>query len=101
MKKLTTLLCAALMFMSVVFVSGATASVDPLSMRSASSQVTVKRRKPGIARRTYRGGRWVVRRTWDGTKWVTRKVWVGTKWTGRKSWRTGRKVVSRTKKIVY
>lgn len=101
MKKFTTLLCAALMFVSVVFVSTTAVPAGPLSIHPSSGQVTVKRRKPGIARRTYRGGRWVVRRTWDGTKWVTKKVWVGTKWTGRKSWRTGRKVVSRTKKIVY
>jgi hypothetical protein len=70
---------------------------------SVSAQtVTVKRkRKAGIARRTYRGGRYVVRRTWDGTKWVSRKVWVGPKWTGRKTWKTGRKVVSRSKKVIY
>lgn len=99
MRKLIAAIFTVIMLVSVPFAAGMLSS-DSSSVHAQS--VTVKRkRKGGIARRTYRGGRWVVRRTWNGTKWVTRKVWVGTKWTGRKSWKTGRKVVSRTKKIVY
>lgn len=98
-KKLGAMLFAVSMLLSIPFVAASLSS----DVASVSAQtVTVKRkRRGGIARRTWRGGRWVVRRTWDGTKWVTRRVWVATKWTGRKSWKTGRKVVSRSKKIIY
>jgi hypothetical protein len=100
MKKLTSLIFALIMVFSIAFVSETlSSSGNPFA---AQAQVTVrKKRKPGIARRTYRGGRYVIRRTWDGTKWVSKKVWVGTKWTGKKTWKTGRKVVSRSKKVVY
>ena len=97
MKKLTILFFAFTLILSSVFISGAVSSDNSFSAQGQ----TVTRRRRGIATRTYRGGRYVVRRTWDGTKWVSRKVWVGTKWTGKKTWKTGRKVVSRTKKIVY
>lgn len=101
MCKLKALLFAAVMIVSIVFVGEVLSSSDR-SFSAQAQTVTVKRkRKPGIARSTYRGGKWVVRRTWDGTKWVSKRVWVASKWTGKKSWKTGRKVVSRTKKIVY
>lgn len=101
MNKIKGIFFAVVMMLSLVFVGGAISSADT-SMSASAQQVTVKRkRSPGIARRTYRGGRYVVRRTWDGTKWVTKKVWVATKWTGKTTWKTGRKVVSRTKKVVY
>ena len=99
MKKLIAVIFAASMLLSIPFI-GSTLSSSDASV--TAQNVTIKRkRRPGIARRTYRGGRWVVRRTWDGTKWVSRKVWVGTKWTGRKTWRGGRKVVSLSKKVLY
>lgn len=102
MKKIKALFLAFIMMISMVFISESITSGGPFSVQARSGQVTVKRRKRGgIARRTYRGGRYVVRRTWDGTKWVSRKVWVGTKWTSKKTWKGGRKVISRTKKIVY
>ena len=53
-----------------------------------------------VATRGKRKGRYVVRRTWNGTRWVTTKVRVGTRSPRRKTWRTGRKIVSRTKKII-
>jgi hypothetical protein len=101
MKKFTSLFFAIAMVLSIAFFAEATSSTgnNPFV---GKAQVTVKKkRRPGIARSTYRGGKWVVKRTWDGTKWVSKKVWVGTKWTGKKTYKTGRKVVSRTKKIVY
>ncbi len=91
---------AAVMVVSIVFIGDATNSNGNLSV-SAQETVGVKRKKKGIIRRTYGGGKWVVRKTWNGTKWVSRKVWVGSKWTGKKTWKTGRKVVSRGKKIIY
>jgi hypothetical protein len=88
------------MILSIAFV-GEVVRTDS-SMSASAQQTTVRRkRKPGVARRTYRGGRYVIRRTWDGTKWVSKRVWVGSKYVGRKTYRGGRKVVSRTKKIVY
>jgi len=99
MKKLTAAFFAVAFMLSVVFIGGAVSSEDK-SFSAQAQTVRVRRRNRGIASRTYRGGRFVVRRTWDGTKWVSRKVWVGTKWTGRKTYKTGRKVVSRTKKIL-
>jgi len=101
MNKFKAVLLGVVMILSIVFIEGAI-STGNSSLSAKAQTVAVKRkRKGGIARRTYRGGRYVVRRTWDGTKWVSKKVWVGTKWTGKKTWKTGRKVVSRTKKVVY
>ena len=100
MKKLMSLFFAMVMMISIVFIGDAISSNGPLSIQ-AQQKVTIKRRRKGIIRQTYAGGKWVVRKTWNGTKWVSHKVWVGTKWTGRKTWKTGRKVVSRTKKIIY
>ncbi|MBC7899073.1 MAG: hypothetical protein H7070_03385 [Saprospiraceae bacterium] len=98
MKKLITLLFAFAMILSSVFISGAISSDSSLSAQAQT--VRVKRVSRGVASRTYRGGRYVVRKTWNGTRYVSRKVWVATKWTGKKSYKTGRKVVSRTKKIL-
>jgi len=99
MKKLMNLVFAAAMMFSVVFIGDAISSNAPFSANA--QQVTVKKKRKGIIRKGYGGGKWVVRKTWNGTKYVSRKVWVATKWTGKKTWKTSRKVVSRTKKIVY
>ena len=78
MKKLINLFMVAVMMFSIVFISNSVSSKSPFSVQA--QQVTVKKkRRPGIARSTYRGGKWVVKKTY----------------------KTGRKVVSRTKKIVY
>lgn len=99
MKKVINLVFAVAMMFSMVFIGEAISSNAPFSVNA--QQVTVKKRRKGAIRKTYAGGKWVVRKTWNGTKWVSKKVWVGTKWTGKKTYKTGRKVVSRTKKIVY
>ena len=99
MKKVISLFFAIAMMFSIVFIGEAISSNGNLSV-NAQTVVRTKKKK-GIIRRSYRGGKWVVRKTWNGTRWVYRKVWVATKWTGKKTWKTGRKVVSRTKKIVY
>jgi hypothetical protein len=99
MKKLINLVFAAAMMFSVVFIGDAISSNSPFSANA--QQVTVKKRRKGLVRKGYAGGKWVVRKTWNGTKYVSRKVWVASKWTGKKTWKTGRKVVSRTKKVVY
>jgi hypothetical protein len=99
MKKIVNLLFVAAMMFSIVFISEAISPNSPFSVKA--QQVTVKKRRKGAIRRGYAGGKWVVRKTWDGTKYVSKKVWQGTKWTGKKTYKTSRKVVSRTKKIVY
>jgi hypothetical protein len=101
MKKILSLAFSLAMILSIAFIGEATSTANNNPF-AAQAQVTVKKkRRPGIVRGTYRGGKWVVKRTWDGTKYVSKKVWQGTKWTGKKTYKTGRKVVSRTKKIVY
>lgn len=99
MKKLLALAFAFSMILSVVFISDFTSSNGAFAAQAQT--VTAKRRKGGIVRRGYAGGKWVTRKVWRGGKWVTIRTWQGTKWVGKKSWRTGRKVVSRTKKVVY
>ena len=99
--KFKAFILAGIMVLSVAFAAGSISSTDSSFSASAQTVTVKKKRKPGAARRVYRGGKYVVRKTWDGTKWVSKKVWVGTKWTGKKTWKTGRKVVSRTKKVVY
>ncbi len=101
MIKFKALILAGLMMLSMVFIGGAISGGTDTSFSASAQSVTARRRKKGIARRTYAGGKYVVRRTWDGTKWVSRKVWVGSKWTARKTYKGGRKVVSRSKKILY
>ncbi len=99
MKKVINLVFAVAMMFSVVFIGDAISSNAPFSVNA--QQVMVKKRRKGVIRKTYAGGKWVTRKTWNGTKYVSKKVWSGTKWTGKKTWKGGRKVVSRTKKILY
>lgn len=99
MKKLITLVFAFAMVLSTAFLAGTSASGNPYVAQGQT--VTARKRNPGIARRTYRGGKWVTKRVYRGGKWVTIKTWQATKWTGKKTYKTGRKVVSRTKKVVY
>ncbi len=88
MKKLTALAFAFVMALSIPFVGSAVSNDNSFSAQGQT--VTVTRRKKGIARRTWAGGKYVVRRTYVGGKWVTRKVWVASKWTGKKVWKGGR-----------
>lgn len=99
MKKLISLFFAVTMILSIAFVSEVSSGNGPFAAKAQT--VTAKRRKRGIARSTYAGGKWVTKRVYRGGKWVTTKTWQGAKWTGKKTYKTGRKVVSRTKKIVY
>lgn len=98
-KKVTAVVLAGLMIVSFVFIDNASSSSSPFAANAQT--VMEKRRKKGVIRKGYAGGKWVTRKVWRGGKWVTVKTWKGTKWVGKKSWRTGRKVVSRTKKVVY
>lgn len=99
MKRIMASIFAVLMILSVVFISDAVSSGNPFAAQAQT--VTAKRRRGGVIRRGYAGGKWVTRKVYRGGRWVTIKTWQGSKWVGKKSWRTGRKVVSRTKKVVY
>lgn len=99
MRRFTSLLFAMVMLLSIVFVSGSIPNDNSFS--AAAQTVRTRRRNKGLVRRGYAGGKWVTRKVWRGGKWVTIRTWQGTKWVGKKSWRTGRKVVSRSKKVVY
>ncbi len=98
MKKLTSLFFAFVMMLSIAFI-GEVVSTKTSTGNSfaAQAQTVTKKRKPGAVRRIYRGGKWAGNQVWTGTKWVSQKTWQGMKWT----YKGGRKVVSRTKKVVY
>jgi hypothetical protein len=97
--KVIAVALAFLMLLSFVFIDNTVSSGSPFAAQAQT--VTAKRRKRGIIRKGYAGGKWVTRKVWRGGKWVTIRTWQGAKWVGKKSWRTGRKVVSRSKKVVY
>lgn len=105
MKKFLNLFFAIVMMFSIVFIGNAISSNGGLSVNAQSYSLKMQKKKKhkhnGIISRSYRGGKYVVRKTWNGTKWVYRRVWVATKWTGRKTLGISKKVVSRSKKIVY
>jgi hypothetical protein len=101
MKKLINLFFALVMMFSIVFIGEAISSNGNLTVQ-AQQKVTVKRKKrKGLIRKGYAGGKWAGRKSWQGGKYVGRKAWKGTKWTGKKTWKgtkwTGRKV----KRVVY
>ena len=90
------------MIMSIAFAGQALSTTGNNPFSVSAQTVTVKRKsRPGVIRRTYRGGRYVIRKTWNGTRWVSRRVWVATKWTGKKAWRGTRKVGRTVKRVVY
>ena len=99
MKKLITLVFALTMVLSTAFIGGTLGSGNPYAAQAQT--VTTRRRNRGVARRAYAGGKYVTRKVYRGGRWVTIKTWQGAKWTGKKTYKTGRKVVSRTKKILY
>ncbi len=72
---------------------------EPMSTESSvvSSQAVryTKRKTRYVGRKSKKVGR----RTWNGTRWVYAKSANTTRPVRRKTWRTGRKVVSRTKKV--
>ena len=104
MKKLLAITFAFVMILSTVFISGAISSTDN-SFSAKAQTVRSKRKRKGVARRTYAGGRYVTRKVWNGSKYVTRKVWVASKTGTRKAYRGTKKGVKagyrKTKNVVY
>ena len=77
MKKLTALLFAVVMMFSIVFIGDALSSNGTNSVNAQT--VVVKKRRHGVARRVYRGGKHVGYRVYRGGRWVTIKTIHGTK----------------------
>lgn len=105
MKKITSLIFALAMILSIVFIGEVTSSQNPFS---ASAQVTVKRKKSGglvgggkyVYRKAANGTRYVYHKTKRGTMYVGRQSMKGGKWTYHKG-KSGTKYVFRkTKKVV-
>ena len=88
MKKLMTLFFAAAMMLSMVFVGDMISSNGNLSVKA--QQVTVKRKKRGLASQTYRGGKYVYRKSANGVRYVYRKTKQGTVYVGKQSYRGGK-----------
>lgn len=115
MKLTLNLFLALAMVLSLAFFSEFTSSGNALSVQAQTrrGQVVVKKKsRPGIARSVARGAKYIYRKGKNGTIYIYRKtakgtVYVGkktvqgTKYVGKKTYKTGRKVVSRTKKIIY
>lgn len=110
MKKLISGLFAVAMVFSLTFFSNAISSDNPFSVKG--QQVTVKKKRNGLASKTYRGGKYVYRKSASGVRYVYRKTKQGTvyvgkqtykggKWTFHKGKRGTKAVISRTKKILY
>jgi hypothetical protein len=95
MKQFAAGVLTAIMLFSVPVFASMPGSTEESSIES-----------PQVVRKTKRTGRYVGRkskkvgrRTWNGTRWVYSKSAQKTHSPRRKTWRTGRKVVSRTKKV--
>lgn len=124
MRKLSSIFIAFVMLLSVTFVSSAISENSPFaaSAQTRRGQVTVKKRKNGIASRTARGAKYIYRKgkngvvyvyrktaqgtvyvgkkVYQGGKYVTKKTVKGTKYTAHKTKRGTKAVISRTKKII-
>lgn len=107
MKKIISALFATAMMLSVVFLSEATSSNNPLSVSAQSMQGTVgvRRKKKGPIRKGYykakKGTKWTAHKTKRGTKWTFHKTKRGTKWTAHKTKRGTKHIFHKTKKAVY
>lgn len=123
MKKISTLILAFAMLLSITFVSSAISENNPFAANAQTGrgQVTVKKRKNGIASRTARGAKYIYRKgkngvvyvyrktaqgtvyvgrkAYQGSKYVAKKTVKGTKYTAHKTKRGTKAVISRTKKI--
>ena len=86
MKKILSIFFAAVMILSVVFIGDALSSNNSMSAQAQTKrrQVTVRRKKRGIASRTYRGGKYIYRKAKNGTVYVYRKTAKGTVYVGKK-----------------
>lgn len=100
MKKISSLIFAAALILSLTFIGDTVSSKTGMSVKAQT--VTVKRkRKPGIIRGTARVAKYVGKKTYRGTKYVGKKTYQGAKYVGKKTVKGTRATVSRAKKIIY
>lgn len=94
MKTFAAVFLSALMLISIpVFASESSSAVSSLSAPQAVTYT--KRKTKYVGRKSKKVGR----RSWNGTKWVYSTSARKTRPVRHKTWHTGRKVVSRTKKV--
>lgn len=116
-KSIISLFFAFAMILSVAFVADLVSEQNPLSAQAQTTRV--KKKKVGVIRNTYRGGKYVGKQVWNGTRWVgvktaqgarlvgrktvqgTKAVGRGTKNVSKKTWRGTKKVGTKVKRVVY
>ncbi len=98
MKKITGILFAFAMLLSITFVSNSISENNPFSTNAQTrrGKVTVKKRNNGIASRTYRGSKYIYRKSKNGVVYVYRKTAQGTVYIGKKSYQGGKYVAGKT-----
>lgn len=94
MKIFAAAFASAIMLLSIP-VSGSEPFSTESSLEASQAVQYTKRKTRYVGRKSKKVGR----RTWNGTRWVYAKSTDKTRPVRRKTWRTGRKVVSRTKKV--
>ena len=94
MKIFAAVFFSAIMLFSIN-VFGSTTSSTGSSVSASQVVRTTKRKTRYVGRKSKKVGR----RTWNGTRWVYSKSAAKTHRPRRATWRSGRKVVSRTKKV--
>lgn len=85
---------AIALLMSMAFIGGIGTGQNPFSVNAQT--VTVKKKKVGLIRNVYRGGKYVGKQVWTGTKWVGTKTYQGSKYVGKKTWRGTKYVGKKT-----
>ncbi len=100
MRKLSSIFIAFVMLLSVTFLSSAISEKSPFAAnaQTRSRQVTVKKRKNGIASRTARGAKYIYRKGKNGVVYVYRKTAQGTVYVGKKAYQGGKYVAKKTVK---
>ena len=99
MKKLSSIFIAFMMLLSITFVSSAISDNSSFAANAQTrGQVTVKKRKNGIASRTARGAKYIYRKGKNGVVYVYRKTAQGTVYVGKKAYQGGKFVGKKTVK---
>ena len=100
MRKLSSILFALAMLLSVTFVSNAISENNPFSAQAQTrrGKVTVKKKNNGIASRTVSGSKYIYRKSKNGVVYVYRKSAQGTVYVGKRVYRGGKYVTKKTVK---
>jgi hypothetical protein len=93
-KTFFSLFFAVAMILSMSFVAEVGANHNPFSAQAQTAKV--KKKKVGVIRNIYRGGKFVGRQVWNGTRWVGVKSYQGSKYIGKKTWQGTKYVGKKT-----